>query len=670
MRILQLVLVYGGLFLLFLLMLRACSPDKPPQGASGVAPLLDSFDPPAAPEERRFVLESDFLRLEWTDRGAGCTRVDLRRRPEFHNEHSAGVEGGEWMNLFTSVPAYPPLEGCESPRPEHHRRRDAVQLFDPEGLLGADLRALDWEVEGPLEGGDGARELRFHVDTPNGVRLSRSVRLRDGDLHVEIEDQAVALTGQLTGKDLALRIGTGGGILREPDSFYPNPYVTAPVLDHGEIDSMEVLNPGGSRPPVRAVAARWQGEVPFVVEGSKYYLNAIRPREGVFEGATAEVLFDATAYQDEVMRRVPPEQAERLQRVAQADAELFRAACRPASDEQLAQRLGMSVAEAATLRQQYYVRAAAAREDSWLRASVAGHFRLHLGQPGAAAAGRGFEWYLGPKDPKILRRAEYTPYKAVIRRVDYGQSLFYRIFFTRYVADAILAIVQGFQLLVRNWGVAIILMTILVRALLFPVNRRSQLKMAEYQAKVARLKPEMDAIKKKYAGNPQKQNEETFRLYREHKMSPPFGGCLPILLQFPVFIGLFAALRSSILLREEPFVLWMRDLSRPDALIAFGGPILDFWPLRSVTSLNVLPILMVVLWVLQQRAMPKPADPQQAQMQKMMMFMPIVFGLMLYNYAAGLSLYMITSSSLAIFETKVIRKHWPVPAPAAAPRRT
>jgi YidC/Oxa1 family membrane protein insertase len=136
---------------------------------------------------------------------------------------------------------------------------------------------------------------------------------------------------------------------------------------------------------------------------------------------------------------------------------------------------------------------------------------------------------------------------------------------------------------------------------------------------------------------------------------------LPILLQFPVFIGLFAALRTSILLRHEPFILWVKDLSRPDALIDFGGPLVDFPLISAVTSLNVLPLVMVFLWVWHQRSMPKPTDPQQAQMMKMMTFMPIMFGIMLYNYAAGLSLYMITSSALGIFEQKVIKKHWPVP---------
>ena len=124
-----------------------------------------------------------------------------------------------------------------------------------------------------------------------------------------------------------------------------------------------------------------------------------------------------------------------------------------------------------------------------------------------------------------------------------------------------------------------------------------------------------------------------------------------------MFWGLFQALRVSFDLRQAPFAFWIEDLSKPDALMQLGWsvPILG-----TIETLNVLPPLMVVLWILQQRAMPKPADEQAARMQKMMMWMPILFGFMLYNYAAGLSLYMITQSGLGIFEQRVIKKYWPV----------
>jgi len=137
---------------------------------------------------------------------------------------------------------------------------------------------------------------------------------------------------------------------------------------------------------------------------------------------------------------------------------------------------------------------------------------------------------------------------------------------------------------------------------------------------------------------------------------PPLGGCLPLFLQFPVFIGLFGVLKVEYHLRQEPF-LWIRDLSLPDRLmrIDLGVPFIG-----TIEWLNILPFLMVAMMVLQQSAMPTPTDPQQARMQKMMRWFLVVMGVILYNYPAGLALYMITSSSLGLFEIKVIKKFWPI----------
>ena len=127
-------------------------------------------------------------------------------------------------------------------------------------------------------------------------------------------------------------------------------------------------------------------------------------------------------------------------------------------------------------------------------------------------------------------------------------------------------------------------------------------------------------------------------------------------IQMPIFFGLFSALRTSFDLRQAPFMGYINDLSRPDALfeLPFDIPILHW------ETFNLLPIIMVVMWILQQATMPKPTDPQSARMQKMMMFMPVMMGFFLYNYAAGLSLYMITQSTMGIVEQKVIKKLWPI----------
>jgi YidC/Oxa1 family membrane protein insertase len=181
--------------------------------------------------------------------------------------------------------------------------------------------------------------------------------------------------------------------------------------------------------------------------------------------------------------------------------------------------------------------------------------------------------------------------------------------------------------------------------------------MSRYQAKMKRLQPRIDEIKKRNAKDPAAQRQEQAKLMQEEGAFPPLGGCLSMFLQIPVFIGLFAALRASFDLRHAPFALWIQDLSMPDQLLRIG---LSLPLIGTIEYLNILPPLMVVLWIWQQKGMPVPADEQAARMQKMMMWMPVMMGFFLYNYAAGLSLYMITQSGLGIVEQKVIKKIWPL----------
>jgi YidC/Oxa1 family membrane protein insertase len=270
---------------------------------------------------------------------------------------------------------------------------------------------------------------------------------------------------------------------------------------------------------------------------------------------------------------------------------------------------------------------------------------LALPEPGSK---RSWEYlvYAGPKDPDTFV-GDFAPHQQVI---DHDLSV-------DSVAKALLFVLRQFHGLFGNWGVAIIVLTLCVRLALFPLNRRSQTAMARYQKKMKRVQPRIDEAKKQFAKDPQKLREAQARIMQEEGAFPPLGGCLPVFLQMPIFFGLFSALRTSFDLRQAPFFGYIQDLSRPDRLLHVG---LELPLLPDIEYFNLLPILMVVLWVLQQMGMPKPADEQAARMQKMMMFMPVVFGLMLYNYAAGLSLYMMTTSSLSIVEQKLIRKVWPI----------
>ena len=258
----------------------------------------------------------------------------------------------------------------------------------------------------------------------------------------------------------------------------------------------------------------------------------------------------------------------------------------------------------------------------------------------------GFELYAGPKQRDVLREHEPSFEELAIDDLGYFQR----------IGRLMLAILGFFHGMVGNWGVSIILLTLLVRTVLFPFNRKSQTALARHATKMKRVQPKIEAVKEKYAKDPRKLREEQARIMQEEGALPPLGGCLPPLVQIPVFFGLFSALRASFELRQAPF-LYVTDLSQPDRFLALD---LSLPLIGKIEYLNILPPVMVVLWILQQRVMPKPTDPQALRMQKMMMWMPILFGVFLYNYPAGLSVYMITTSLFGILELTVIKRIWPI----------
>ena len=282
---------------------------------------------------------------------------------------------------------------------------------------------------------------------------------------------------------------------------------------------------------------------------------------------------------------------------------------------------------------------------------VEGHVELTFPAVGAGANTYAYTIYAGPKDP-LQFTPEDEPFNKIIDE-DLG--------FFDGIAKLILGFLRFLHGLLGNWGWAIIFLTLTVRLMLFPLNRRMQTSMARHATKMKRVQPKIDAIKAKYKDKPQVLRQEQAKIFQEEGVMPPLGGCLPMFLQIPIFFGLFSALRVAFDLRHQPFMGWIKDLSKPDHLARID--LNTHLPYVEVIEwFNLLPILMVVLWVGQQRVMPKPTaqDDQAKQMQKIMMWMPIMFGFFLYNYAAGLSLYMITTSAFGILESTVIRKIWPI----------
>ena len=200
-------------------------------------------------------------------------------------------------------------------------------------------------------------------------------------------------------------------------------------------------------------------------------------------------------------------------------------------------------------------------------------------------------------------------------------------------------VLNFFNDLIPNFGVAIILLTILVRILFWPLTHKSTVGMR----RMSELQPKMKALQAKFKDNPQRLQQETWALYKAEKVNP-MSSCLPMLVQIPVFIALFNVLRSAVELRYAPF-LWIGDLSEPEGLFAaylpFGG-------------LNVLPILMAVSTALQSAFTPSTGDKSQQKM--MMVFMPIMMLVMFYSFPSALSLYWFLSNIFSIVQMWLIRR--------------
>jgi YidC/Oxa1 family membrane protein insertase len=239
--------------------------------------------------------------------------------------------------------------------------------------------------------------------------------------------------------------------------------------------------------------------------------------------------------------------------------------------------------------------------------------------------------YTGPKDLDALRGFGHGLESAI----DYGAMARPFAFFAR----ILLYVMRWFHAhVVENWGVAIILLTVLVKALLFPLTAKSVRSMNEMR----RLQPEIEKLKAKYGNDREKLNMATMQLYQQHKVNP-LGGCLPMLLQLPIWFALYATLQTSVELYREPF-LWMHDLTRHDPYF-------------------ILPIAMGISSFVMQRISPQPADNAQAKM--MLYFMPVFFTFLMLWVPGGLTLYIFVNNVLSIVQQQYMMKRQAV-APAKA----
>ncbi len=220
------------------------------------------------------------------------------------------------------------------------------------------------------------------------------------------------------------------------------------------------------------------------------------------------------------------------------------------------------------------------------------------------------------------------------------------------VVPLLVWIMELWHSLFGNWGFAIILTTLVVRLCVFPLTKKSMVGMS----KLGELGPQIQLIKDRYPDNPQKQQAEMMKVWKEAGANPLTSGCLPMVLQLPIWMGMYSLMDTAIELRQAPFLFWIRDLSQPDQLVSFGREYSLMF--ASIDAINLLPVIMTITWFLQAYFAPRSPDPQMAQQQKMFMFMPIMFGLMCYNLASGLSLYFFMNSLFSLAEQKIIKKFW------------
>ena len=256
--------------------------------------------------------------------------------------------------------------------------------------------------------------------------------------------------------------------------------------------------------------------------------------------------------------------------------------------------------------------------------------------------------YVGPRQKKLFEDP-HGPYEGygLEHLVDFGwfESL----------ARVLLVLLFGLHHVCGNWGLAIILLTFVVRGLILPLSIWSQKNMLRMQ----RLAPEINALKEKFTkkdGSMTPEQQRAFSaaqmdLFRKHSVNPV--GCVgPIFLQIPVFVGLYNALSSSFELRQTAFLGWIQDLSVPDVLFRLPFPL----PILGTNAFSVLPMIMIGTYLLQHALSPVPSDPRAAEQHKIMRFMFPLFGLLMYTMPSGLMIYFITSSLWSIAEMKTVKR--------------
>ncbi len=255
---------------------------------------------------------------------------------------------------------------------------------------------------------------------------------------------------------------------------------------------------------------------------------------------------------------------------------------------------------------------------------IEGALRLpDLEIPAGEKITRSFQIYTGPRELSRLQKLKQN--EADI--MNYGMF--------KIISEILLHSMNGLKSLTGNYATAILLLTVIIKLLLYPLQNAATLQMK----RMSLLSPKMTELREKYKTNPQKMNEEIMKLYKEYGVNP-FSGCLPMFIQIPIFFGFFGMLGTAVELRNSGF-LWVQDLSQPDTVFRIGS-----------IPINILPIIMAVTMFWQMAITPKTGDKMQ---QRVFMFMPLIFILFCYNYASALALYWTAQNLFSIVQLYLTR---------------
>lgn len=664
-----------------------------------LGPLLayEAAKPKPTPAAKSIVLGGDgyFLQVELTTKGAGVRKVVLT---DFEAADYLGRPTKDKLELVTDDPIVPSYQLFHYPEPD---------AKNPVLTLGTS----QWEHLETQTDADGTQVARFRIQVadPNyaHLRIVKSYVLQPKAYHLglllEIEDQRPK--DAAAGPAFRYQLAGAHGMPIEGE-WYTNVYHNAligMVDENGNLwrdlqDPLHISTENGGRKVPEQRANDW---LQYAGVATQYFATVIvvddeQPPRSAGGTDMRNILGWARPTQEsqEVAGRIEAVGEDRLM-VTSAEG-TFGYYMLPRMQAHL-EKIKLKEKDRVVL--SWYEAPGGRRVATWIRPGTTPRawfddmtVRVNSEKveikPGGKVAHR-FLLYHGPVKTRLLSQfggAKAVPaelvdrytYKLHLRTLtDYASPGFFgavsqKIMFTDLiiaVTNLMHTLLYWLHFLVGSYGIAIILLTVLVRGMMFPISRKQAL----FSAKMQELAPELKKLQEKYKNDPRARTEATMEFYRKHKINP-LGSCLPLLMQLPIFLGLYFALQESIHFRLAPF-LWIRNLAAPDMLLYWSqsipwisdpdniGGMLYLGPF-----LNLLPIGAVALMVWQQKMMTPPAtDETQATQQKVMKYMMVFIGILFYKVAAGLCLYFIASSLWGIAERKLLPKKDSAPTPGSPP---